>query len=777
MLCAGLVTWVCTRLRLHHDHSPDALANVCKTMNKEAAPGLDCWPAECLRFVNVPAATALLHIYRAIEVTGVWPRPWRLVRTHLVPKTESPVQDTSQCRPLSVMSIWYRLWGSYHLRLLPAETFARFADGLRGGIPQRGLSDMLAKPALRLEASLNGLTDEDGNAIEMHWANIDAAKCFDRLSMVRAAEAAADFGLPVRLVTTLVSYWTSVERYLSLASYIDVSPVLPRNGIPQGCAVSAVVCNCMIQQWHDCVMRTQCMPSAFIDDRYISAPDPQTLEEGWRASTMWEDRQGWKINVSKSAHIQHPCSHHVLARNDDVMPKPKHFVSLGVDLAMSPNVPLLRQRERCGKAVESARKIERLRLPTHTAQILLEIIVMPQAIHHLQIRPLSRRCEEQIRMATQRAAGLYRRAHCVPIVNALLRKPHRADPASYAMYVHLTTIAGALRVGGEAWRWWQHLRSQPLRAAPRGPRATMCVYMQRHNLVESPDGRTLYHPRAGECEWIRVQSTTLGHYLRVVLRDTLLLKAAAKRPELAGICDVDVPTTVGYYRKKDNLHRQELAAILCDGLWTMAKKKQAGLVGDATCRACGEGKESVAHVWWECRAWAHLRTVGAQTTQAWQQLPRYAWKCLLCPSGMPEALCAAWPAIQKQCSLIWRERNRVGLRQGWVLSEGMKRSVKRVDASTLNEAPPAETHDPRACALTVASEAVLQASYAYPFALTYALSSPKNPWIYSRSQWHRLTHFASRLHLPQKRDSHYVVRPSVLELYLAYLHANGRSPL
>ena len=753
-------------------HNPEQLVYVCKSMNKEAAPGLDCWPAECLRFVTLPVARALVLIFRAIELTGVWPRSWCLVRTHLVPKTDEPIPTASQYRPLSIMSIWYRLWGSYHLRMISPDLYSRFAPGLRGGIPQRGLADMIATPALRLEASLNHLQDDSGARVELHWANIDAVKCFDRLSMVRAAQAATTFGLPLRLVTTLVSFWVSLTRHLSMTSYIDPVAIHPLNGVPQGCAASALVCNCLIQQWHDAVAPTQCVPSAFIDDRYLSAACHEHLAAGWRESVAWEEMQGWHVNVDKSAHIQCPCTHDVLERGEQKMPKPIHFTSLGVDIATRTSVPLERQRQRCETAVGSAQRIERLRLPTHTAQILLETIVMPQAIHHLQVRPLSRACETKIRMATQRAANLYRRAHCVPIVNALIRKPHRADPASHAMYVHVTTLAGALRQGGEAMRWWQLLRTQPLRAAPRGPRATMCIYMQRHQLTESEDGATLHHPRAGECDWIRVSPRALGHYLRVVLRDSLLLIAQKRRPELEGVCDIDVHTTMQYYRQQSNPYRAEISAIVCDGLWPLAKKKQAGLVQDATCRACGEGIETIAHVWWECRAWAHLRHLSPAIVRLWQDLPRYAWKCLICPSTAAPAITKAWPQIQQQCSIVWRERTRMGVRQGWVLNETSKQAVKQKAAPTMNGAPDATQADPRNDML-IAGEELCGRSREYPLKLTYSLSPPRNPWIYSRQQWHRLTHFASRLRLPSQNDTRHTVRPSVLELYLSYIHANG----
>ena len=224
-----------------------------------------------------------------------------------------------------------------------------------------------ATPALRLEDSLNHLQDSNGDRVQLHWANIDATKCFDRLSMVKAADAARNFGLPLRLVTTLVSFWISLTRHLSMVSYIDPIATHPLNGVPQGCAVSAIVCSCLIPQWHDTVAPTHCVPSAFIDDRHLSADCPEHLAAGWKASTDWEDSQGWRVNVSKPAQIQCPRTRDVLEKSGEMMPKPDHFTSLGVDIAhftslgvdiaVKNSVPLVRQRERCETAVRSAQRI------------------------------------------------------------------------------------------------------------------------------------------------------------------------------------------------------------------------------------------------------------------------------------------------------------------------------------------------------------------------------------------------------------------------------------
>ena len=62
MLCVGLVTNACMRLIL--STNVDQLVYVCKLVNKEAAPGLDCWPAECLHYVTRAVDSALVHVFK-----------------------------------------------------------------------------------------------------------------------------------------------------------------------------------------------------------------------------------------------------------------------------------------------------------------------------------------------------------------------------------------------------------------------------------------------------------------------------------------------------------------------------------------------------------------------------------------------------------------------------------------------------------------------------------------------------------------------------------------
>ena len=234
-------------------HNPQVLCECAKRMRRDAAPGLDCWPVKILDDLTLQVADSLVGFFRILESALLWPTSWRDVRTHLVPKGSDPEPDVSSHRPLSVMTIWYRLWSSYRVTLLDSSVFSGFSKGLCGGIPQRTIEDMIAGPLLCHE-SHHALALEGRDPNPLHLLSLDASKCFDRITYPSAAAAAAKRGIPTRMICVLIMFWHSLRRFLSVGSYLDVQPVIHYNGVPQGCPISALICNCIVLGMAQCCL-------------------------------------------------------------------------------------------------------------------------------------------------------------------------------------------------------------------------------------------------------------------------------------------------------------------------------------------------------------------------------------------------------------------------------------------------------------------------------------------------------------------------------------------
>ena len=61
------------------------------------------------------------------------------------------------------------------------------------------------------------------------------------------------------------------------------------------------------------------------------------------------------------------------------------------------------------------------------------------------------------------------------------------------------------------------------------------------------------------------------------------------------------------------------------------------------------------------------------------------------------------------------------------------------------------------------------------FKLSFRLQGKGQTWPYPIAQWHKLVYFMTMCRVPDEGDRHNVPLPSILEVYLSYLQANGNS--
>ena len=249
------------------------------------------------------AATALARVFALLEEYPCFPRSWLLVRTHLVPKDIHQLPSAGDFRPLSIMSVWYRLWSGYRMHLLGEGYFSYFSEALRGGLPSRGIDDAVTGPLLHLEAT-KVLGRDQVNPL--HLVSIDASKCFDRIRYPSAAAAALNSKMHPRLVGLLLGFWTQLSRFFSANGFLDEVPLEPLNGIPQGCPLSALVCNCIVQDWHSAVVSPACRALAYLDDRHLWADTHDDLVRGWKRVRIGNiGMDGWPTlaNVCTSSRL------------------------------------------------------------------------------------------------------------------------------------------------------------------------------------------------------------------------------------------------------------------------------------------------------------------------------------------------------------------------------------------------------------------------------------------------------------------------------------------
>eukprot|EP00971_Amphidinium_carterae_P095647 1892515-Amphidinium_carterae.1 len=94
------------------------LRAIVKQLPKGSASGMDGWSNEAVKCLSDDALRVLLLTFEIIETSGTWPTSLCKVRTQMIPKTDEPTPSVESLRPISITSVWFRLWGKFRLSTL-----------------------------------------------------------------------------------------------------------------------------------------------------------------------------------------------------------------------------------------------------------------------------------------------------------------------------------------------------------------------------------------------------------------------------------------------------------------------------------------------------------------------------------------------------------------------------------------------------------------------------------------------------------------------------------
>ena len=142
-------------------------------------------PVSAAKLLSQGGICVLVMIYQMIEDLGRWPSKLAGGRVQLIPKPGmAPTPDG--LRPITIVSVWVRIWSRYRLLLLDPVILASLHPCLRGGIPGRDAVSQLGDLLASIEQNWNS---RDLNEPNLFVLTIDASKCFDRIDRVGALDS------------------------------------------------------------------------------------------------------------------------------------------------------------------------------------------------------------------------------------------------------------------------------------------------------------------------------------------------------------------------------------------------------------------------------------------------------------------------------------------------------------------------------------------------------------------------------------------------------------
>ena len=213
------------------------------------ASGPDGWEAS--HFLHLPEAfwCALGELWQCAFASAALPSRWREARVAMVPKA------AGGHRPISVLSIAYRLGASVLVRELRSWADGWLGHQMLGGVHHRSARDAFLRI---VEAS------EDPNVV---FIGQDISKYFDSIHAVHLQQVLEFLKAPPQFTAFVMGVLEEQWRLFSMGSRVGAQWHRATRGVAQGDPLSPLLAASIMSVWAGTVTRADCEAVTFVDDR------------------------------------------------------------------------------------------------------------------------------------------------------------------------------------------------------------------------------------------------------------------------------------------------------------------------------------------------------------------------------------------------------------------------------------------------------------------------------------------------------------------------------
>ena len=243
----------------------------CLTYKKPTtAGGLDGVTLSDLKAMPDGALHNFTQLFAQAEVTGAWPSQVVAGRVSCLAKTPVP-EKVLDFRPITVLGLLYRCWGTYHARHVIRALEDILPIGLYGSRPRRYAGQLWSHVLWAIEHAY-------ASSIPLCGIIVDIQKAFNFLPRLVVFESCALIGLPFGLLKGWAGALTCMERRFQLCGSLT-EPALSDCGLPEGCALSCVgmmVVDMLFHAWMTNFFPL-CQPLSYVDDWQVLLTSPDLI--------------------------------------------------------------------------------------------------------------------------------------------------------------------------------------------------------------------------------------------------------------------------------------------------------------------------------------------------------------------------------------------------------------------------------------------------------------------------------------------------------------------
>ena len=416
------------------------LFHIIQKRNPCAAPGLDGWRTTELQCLSPQELQPCADFLTEIEETDL-PLPKALVCAKQVILNKPGPSTALNKRLITILPA-----------ILLAYTGARFAHlqkwqrqvmppSILGGIKGRHMSDLYNQ--LRLD-----IDDAKSQNETLIGVKLDKAKAFDRVVPSFVAALFLAFGVPKGVTNVFVKLYDGLHRHLTYRKWTSPCATTAPNGVCQGCSISLLAINAYNKVWcHLLDHLPEIYVRAYVDDSYLWCRIQQAalLSKAIELTKIWDTLSGQKLNEAKSSMWGTDTAARKKLKNDfPAFPIVLELDVLGTKIYTSDRQAFAFSETKLKKILEDTDNIAALPVPKRIRSFLIGSKIVPQFTFGAHISKIPKKAVKSIQNAIAKALWVRQPMwRSKQLLQCILSQPHRTDPILAGAYL---TIVETVRL-------------------------------------------------------------------------------------------------------------------------------------------------------------------------------------------------------------------------------------------------------------------------------------------------------------------------------------------
>ena len=603
--------------------------------SKRSAVGPDGVSRQDLLSLPPQATQDLLNLLTSIEQGKPWPQ--QLTTGFVIALEKIPgASTTGQFRPITLLPIVYRLWGSIRAKSL-LQHLCQFAPTTcTGNLPGRQASQVWYTIMSDIERS-------QLEAGQMSGAVLDLIKAFNLIPRVPVFGILQILGICPAVALAWNQALHQLERRFQIRNCIG-PPHRSTAGFPEGCALSVVSMLALNLVGHAYIKLRYLHVTlwTYVDNIELTGPSASQVAnalEGYKSlsdlldvSIDHQKTYAWSIDASQRQALRAEAIPTRLAARD-----------LGGHMAYSKTATNSTITARCNQAGPLWNKLARSMAPYDQKLRVLRTKAWPAFLHGIASVHLADDHFDRLRTGAVRAIGEHS-AGVAPAAHLSLVEPTATDPQFHAIWVTLTTCR-QMEVTTDHMHFCMQELHMPIPRVTARPGPMSVILHRLHQVAWSWICGSQFADQWGypidilQCP-VQELRQRLTHAWQSRVQHTL-----SGRKTFAGMTWMSPTITMQGFDSHDPEDRAILRTCLNGTFFTADRPVNQEVAENDSCKYCGQ-PDSQVHRHWHCPHFAQCRSLTASQIETIEGLP----PCVLAHGWMPEP--PAIPQFRKLCMSI-----------------------------------------------------------------------------------------------------------------------------